>query len=286
MKVVYLTLVYGSEYIKLFMEYTIPSLIKTNNRKAFIGAKYYIYTDNKEEIMSYATFKELSSICDITFKGIPQAIHGLKITGCLNDIIKTFVGNIVQPIGPDCLYSGNAIINSLNKIKEGYDACLIPTGALRANPSALDRYSPTLTSDEFSQMYLDNMHIETKQHFEDSNQFIPNAVMKIKNNSNACVVNSFYYQPLHFKVKESFDFNNCELNIFENFNNVYIFKNSDEYMFFDITGNKFSGWEGIYNKDKFLENNKNNVNRISSLCFDSGFEIKGKYDNRRAYSKT
>lgn len=284
MRVTYVSILWGEKHINIFMNYVIPSLIKTDNKETLKGQRYVIYTDDegKNLIINHINFSELNFLCKITFKGLTGVKRNEIINGCFDDAVLDAKksDSLIHLVTVDSVYSPNGLKNTLKKM-EKYDACIIPAGATRVKHSFLDEYYPEMTAKEFTDAFIKHMHIETRQHFKDSNQFIPNAVMYIENKKDGYFVKSFYHQPGYLRINNIGSYDNLELDAVLSLSpkEVYCVKDSDEMMVASLSDDKYCGWEGNFNEEEFHAVNKNNRNRISELSFESGFLIKGKYEN-------
>ena len=69
---------------------------------------------------------------------------------------------------------------------------------------------------------------------------------------------------MHLRVNCIVDNKNLEMNLIESMglDKIYCAYSSDNMLCASITGDKYSGWEGEFNKDEFMEFNKENINRI------------------------
>lgn len=281
MRVMYITVVWGDKYLDTFLNYVIPSIVYNKNKDAIKSNEYVIYTDDegKAKLKDNDTFKYLSNICTVYFKQLIGSGVKKKLIACINDaIINAFEFNMtIKIVAPDVIYSNGALINALNKIKEGYGAVIFPAGGVRVKESFLEEYSTDLTAKEFRDLFIKHMHIETKQHFIDAKDFIPFPVMRIEKKDNELLIKSFYHQPEYIKPVTVNRITNAELNMVDGIANdkIYCLKDSDEYMSVSVTGEKFSNWgENVYNEQIFMDYNKENINRVSQLSFDSGFIVK------------
>lgn len=273
MRVNYFTIVWGSEYIKKFCLYTLPSIISQNNIKSLVKQKYYIYTESSEEFLRYPILRNLQEICEVIFLGVIGGNRDSILIESTKDAVKRAFEDkaILKIIPPETVYSDGSLTNMLKKIEEGYDAVIFPFGGLRVSEKdfILDE-----NKDNLVQTFFRNIHKETLLHYTNSKNFIPGPVMKINEKNK---VNSFYHQPSYMKINRIADFNNLELdfvNSLVDVDKVYAVKDSNEAFEVSLTPDKYFGWgENEYNEKDFLDFNINNINPVSKLSFEQGFAI-------------
>lgn len=277
----YITVVWDEKYTNIFLNYVLPSIIYNKNREAIKSNEYVIYTDeeSKKKIEASDNFKYLSNLCTVYFKGLIGSGVRATLLACFDDAVaNAFEFNMVlKSVAPDVIYSNGALVNALKKIHEGYDAVIFPAGGIRVTEGFLNEYSPDLTAKEFKDLFIKHMHIETKQHFTDAKDFIPFPVMRIERKGKELLIKSFYHQPEYVHPVKKNRITNIELNMVDSIanENIYCLKDSDEYMSVSVTGEKFSNWgENPYNEQVFMDYNKEHINRVSKLSFESGFIVK------------
>jgi len=207
-QVIFGTLVYGPKYTESFLEIALPAMID-NMIEINANKTYVIYSTSEDAsvICKHPLFIKLSKVMTVQFR---EAVIKNTPEDSVNNyflelVKKAYVRNgFLKVIQPDTVPSADTLITAWRKIEAGYEAVLIPSGALRVNWEmfayhAIRLYrsygSLNIPSDDLIKMFCDYCHHETLSHCIDSKTFHPSPSMIINKKDYEFTVHSFYSQP-------------------------------------------------------------------------------------------
>ena len=134
MKTMFLTVVWGEQYIEDFLNLSLPTQISKNNLKNsfFKESSYVILTDNQyfELIKSHPIIKDLSNSLNVVFKDISHIPYRNKYerTSHAQSFGLTFSEDFdcVFFLYPDFVCGDGVILQNAIKMQDGWDAIMCP----------------------------------------------------------------------------------------------------------------------------------------------------------------
>lgn len=263
----FVTAVWGSEFIKLFLEIALPTQLTPENLPAFAArtsAVYFIYTkkSDSEIITNSNVYKRLLFyievrivyIDDVVDKKILEKGTHYPMAACHRHFIhnERHDDSTLIFLSPDVICTDGSFIKVLEAAEKGNR--LIAIIALRLNKDTLapeflekfikDGICSSIKPREFVKFCVNHLHPDTKALFLDSdmsNSYPAVLLWNIKDEG--ILIRSFHLHPL--LVKPSADTKLPENTIDDDFvlsipqKEVYIFDDSDDVCFFELSHSSY-----------------------------------------------
>lgn len=258
----------------MFANYTIPSILAQLSGIKDVDLEYWFFVDEKD-LEYLQRFPQWSDFCSMFRKKIFPSNRDMH-ENYKNSIAHARVAKAIlrlQP--PDVINTENTLKFALGKIGDGFSGVVIPTGALRVNSDM-----PRLT--DFSEAnvvraWLENMHLETSQHFIHSPFFFEKPVMKLERKVDEILVNSYYAQPILIDCRHrDFEYTDLELELFNSMDNVYVAKDSSEVFEISLSSKvEHEPPSNTYNEGLLRTRaGELNVKPFNETIYDEGYRIR------------
>ena len=170
----FLTPVWGKEYVKLYLDVTIPAQLSAQNLPVFAaekGTKYFIYTtpDDMRVIKSSQVFNQLNAIVQAVFEPVDTSItitHD-RMSDCFRRGIDAAnaAGAATVFLTPDIVFANGAFATIKRLAKIGHDVIYIPAIRTLKNGTAealcnhfADGQTIHVGPRDLMQVALDNLH--------------------------------------------------------------------------------------------------------------------------------
>ena len=281
MKIRLYTLVWGREYTELFLKYSLPSHGLDQVDFAGFDVKYRIYTDQQDLIRQHPAFEPIKAFTE--FRPLTTDTNIQDQPGVVQDIMHQYYKSFLKEaydedayfrsITPDIIVSPGAMATALKRIREGYRAVVIPTGAMRVEPDLIK--DPSMPG-----VFFSAMHKETRDHFIDSPNFHPQPAMYLTKTDYGAEVKSYLCQPFIIRQQYSRKFRHAEYDFIStavpDMKEIYIVPDSREMFEVSITKPYLPHhlWgPGTFSFDRMQEWMKGKINPHMKTFFDRGYKI-------------
>lgn len=283
--------VWGDEYIRLFLDISLPFYFSKNNLPYLQKQKKYnsrviIHTFRKhfETFKESSSFINLESIINVEFRFIDemniienQSSERQKqfnvFVECHKDVIKigSEESSIILFFNADLIFSNNLFKNLFDYLDKGYRAICISAMRLNKNKSSkiiLENSTFNYTGKELVELALDNLHPSFKN-LNWQNKNVPSclSILYWHLDDKNILLRSFHLHPLAIwpekqvllknTIDDSFLFESCSKE------KIKVIEDSDDFVVFELTDEK-SNMLGQLVKYPFLYLVKWSANTLTS----------------------